>query len=127
MCISDEFDAIADKQIREAVYSILNQIIEIGWHSLDPLHRDEPPSDERKGHSANPQRGAYRHRLPAQRGGKIKYLLEEYVGLHRKQIAYMKRQRPGACTTFKNYPQCYLLQNEIGLLDIDHDEHPEHA
>ncbi|MFM7987185.1 MAG: hypothetical protein ACKPKO_48525, partial [Candidatus Fonsibacter sp.] len=27
-----------------------------------------------------------------------------------------------ACTIFKNYPQCYLLQNEIGLLDLDHDK-----
>jgi hypothetical protein len=53
--------------------------------------------------------------------------LEEYVGLDRKQIAYMKRQRSRACTIFKNYPQCYLLQNEIGLLDLDHDEQPERA
>ncbi|MFM7983364.1 MAG: hypothetical protein ACKPKO_28980 [Candidatus Fonsibacter sp.] len=48
--------------------------------------------------------------------------MEEYVGLDRNHIAYMKRQRPRACTIFKNYPQCYLLQNEIGLLDLDHDE-----
>ena len=60
--------------------------------------------------------------FPHSAGGKIKYLLEEYVGLDRKQIAYMKRQRSRACTIFKNYPQCYLLQNEIGLLDLDHDE-----
>ncbi|MFM7979388.1 MAG: hypothetical protein ACKPKO_08745, partial [Candidatus Fonsibacter sp.] len=60
--------------------------------------------------------------FPHSAGGQIKYLLEEYVGLDRKQIAYMKRQMPRACTIFKNYPQCYLLQNEIGLLDLDHDE-----
>ncbi|MFM7980956.1 MAG: hypothetical protein ACKPKO_16725, partial [Candidatus Fonsibacter sp.] len=53
---------------------------------------------------------------------KIKYLLEEYVGLGRKQIAYMKRQWPRACTIFNNYPQCYLLQNETGLLDLEHEE-----
>ncbi|MFM7986783.1 MAG: hypothetical protein ACKPKO_46460 [Candidatus Fonsibacter sp.] len=44
------------------------------------------------------------------------------MGLYRNQIAYMRRQRPRACTIFKNYPQCYLLQNEIGLLDLNHDE-----
>ncbi|MFM7983188.1 MAG: hypothetical protein ACKPKO_28095 [Candidatus Fonsibacter sp.] len=60
--------------------------------------------------------------FPHSAGGMIKYILEEYVGLDRKQIAYMKRQRPRACTIFNNYPQCYLLQNEIGLLDFDHDE-----
>ena len=62
--------------------------------------------------------------FPHSAGGKIKYLLEEYVGLDRKQIAYMKRQRSRACTIFKNCPQCYFLQNEIGLLDLDHDKQP---
>ena len=42
--------------------------------------------------------------------------------MDRKQIAYMKRQTSRACTIFKNYPQCYLLQNGIGLLDLDHKE-----
>ncbi|MFM7984781.1 MAG: hypothetical protein ACKPKO_36210 [Candidatus Fonsibacter sp.] len=48
--------------------------------------------------------------------------MEEYVGFDKKHIAYMKRERSRACTIFKNYPQCYLLQNEIGLLDLDPDE-----
>ncbi|MFM7985532.1 MAG: hypothetical protein ACKPKO_40090, partial [Candidatus Fonsibacter sp.] len=48
-------------------------------------------------------------------GGNTKHLLEECVGLDNKQIAYMKRQGSRACTIFKNYPQCYLLQNEKGL------------
>ncbi|MFM7979134.1 MAG: hypothetical protein ACKPKO_07435, partial [Candidatus Fonsibacter sp.] len=65
--------------------------------------------------------------FPHSAGGNIKYILEEYVGLDRKQIAYMMRQRPRACTIFKNSPQCYLLQNEIGLFDIYHDEQPENA
>jgi hypothetical protein len=53
--------------------------------------------------------------------------LEEYVGLARKQIAYMKRQKSRAGTVFKNYPQWHLLQNVIGLFDLDHDEQPEQA
>ncbi|MFM7984602.1 MAG: hypothetical protein ACKPKO_35280, partial [Candidatus Fonsibacter sp.] len=48
--------------------------------------------------------------------------MEAYVGLDRKHIAHMNRQRSRACTIFKNYPQCHLLQNEIGLLDLDHDD-----
>ncbi|MFM7987905.1 MAG: hypothetical protein ACKPKO_52190, partial [Candidatus Fonsibacter sp.] len=31
-CIFDDIDVISDKKIREAVYSILNQILEIGRH-----------------------------------------------------------------------------------------------
>ena len=57
--------------------------------------------------------------FPHSAGGNVKCLLDEYVDLDRKQIADMKRQRSRACAIFKNYPQCYLLQNEIGLLDLD--------
>jgi hypothetical protein len=49
-------------------------------------------------------------------------MLEEYVGLDKKQIAYVKRQNSRACTIFKNYPQCYLLEREIGLLNLHDDD-----
>ena len=32
MCIFDDIDVISDKLIREAVYNILDQILEIGRH-----------------------------------------------------------------------------------------------
>jgi hypothetical protein len=61
--------------------------------------------------------------FPHSAGGKLKYLLEECVGLDRKQMAYIKKkQRSRACTIFKNYPQCYMLEHEIGLLDMESDE-----
>ena len=62
--------------------------------------------------------------FPHSAGGKIKYLLEEYVGLDRKQISYMKKQHARACTIFKNYPQCVMLGHEIGLLNL-HDDSSE--
>ena len=110
------------KKIREAVYNILNQILEIRRHfkihCIVTNHLPTNGKDTRRilneAHTVTD--------FPPSASGKTKYLLEEYVGLDRKQIAYMKRQRPRACTIFKNYPQCYLLQNEIGLLDLDHDD-----
>jgi hypothetical protein len=62
--------------------------------------------------------------FPHSAGGKVKYLLEEYVGLDRKQIAYLKKQNSRACTVYKNYPQCYMLEHEVGLLNI-HDSDSE--
>ena len=126
-CIFDDIDVISDKKIREAVYNTLNQILEIGRHfknhCIATNHLPTNGKDTRRilneAHTVT--------YFPHSAGGQVKYLLEEYVGLDRGQIAYMKRQRSRACTIFKNYPQCYLLQNEIGLLDLDHDEQPEHA
>ena len=37
---------------------------------------------------------------PHNAGGKIKYLLEEYVGLDGKHIAYATPQRANTCTSF---------------------------
>ena len=124
-CIFDDIDVISNKKRREAMSNILNQILEIGrrFKIHCSIMTNHLPTNG-KGRSPNPQRGAYRHVLPHSAGSIIKYRLEEYVGLDTKQIAYMKRQRSRACTIFKNYPQCYLLQNEIGLLDLDHDEQP---
>ena len=62
--------------------------------------------------------------FPHSSSGKIKYLLEEYVGLDRKQISHMKKQHSRACTIFKNYPQCFMLEHEVGLLNL-HDDSSE--
>ena len=103
------------------MYNILNQILDIGRHfkihcivtSHLPTNGKDTCRILNKAHTVT--------YFPHSAGGNIKYLLEEYVGLDRKQIADMKRQRSRACTIIKNYPQWYLLQNEIGLLDLDHD------
>ena len=39
-------------------------------------------------------------------------MLEEYVGLDKKQIAYMKKRCSRWCTVFKNYPQVFLQEDE---------------
>jgi len=55
--------------------------------------------------------------------------LEEYVGLDRKQIMYMKKQNSRWATLYKNYPQCYMVEHEIGMLNIhdDSSEDEKHA
>ena len=106
------------------MYNILNQILEIGRHfKIHCIVTNHLPTNGKDTRRILNEAHTVTY-FPHSAGGKIKYLLEEYVGLDRKQIAYMKRQRSRACTIFKNYPQCYLLQNEIGLLDLDHDEQP---
>ncbi len=55
-------------------------------------------------------------------GGEIKYMLEEYVGLVKKQIAYAKKQNSRWCTIFKKYSQCYVVEHEIDLLNLHDDD-----
>ena len=46
------------------------------------------------------------------------------MGLDRKQISYMKKQNSRWATIYKNYPQCYVVEHEIGLLNL-HDDSSE--
>jgi hypothetical protein len=63
--------------------------------------------------------------FPHSAGGKIKYMLEEYVGLDKKQIAYLKKQNSRWATIFKNYPQVYMVERELGLLNVLDDDEQE--
>jgi len=122
MCIFDDIDVISNKKVREAVYDILNQILEIGRHyKIDCICTNHLPTNGKETRRNLNEAHTITY-FPHNAGGKIKYLLEEYVGLDRKQMAYIKKQRSRACTIFKNYPQCYMLEHEIGLLDMESDE-----
>ena len=98
VCIFDDIDVISDKKIREAVYNILNQILEIGRHfKIHCIVTNHLPTNGKDTRRILNEAHTVTY-FPHSAGGKIKYLLEEYVGLDRKQIAYMKRQRSRACT-----------------------------
>ena len=122
ICIFDDIDVISDKKIREGVYTILNQVLEIGRHyKIHCVVTNHLPTNGKDTRRILNEAHTVTY-FPHSAGGKIKYMLEEYVGLDKKQIAYMKRQNSRACTIFKNYPQCYLLEHEIGLLNLHDDD-----
>ena len=122
ICIFDDIDVISDKKIREGVYTILNQVLEIGRHyKIHCVVTNHLPTNGKDTRRILNEAHTVTY-FPHSAGGKIKYMLEEYVGLDKKQIAYTKRQNSRACTIFKNYPQCYLLEHEIGLLNLHDDD-----
>jgi hypothetical protein len=124
ICIFDDIDVISDKKIREAVYDILNQVLEIGRHyKIHCVVTNHLPTNGKDTRRILNEAHTVTY-FPHSAGGKIKYLLEEYVGLDRKQISYMKKQHSRACTIFKNYPQCFMLEHEVGLLNL-HDDSSE--
>ena len=123
VCIFDDIDVIADRKIREGVYNILNQVLEIGRHyKITCVVTNHLPTNGKDTRRILNEAHTITY-FPHSAGGKIKYMLEEYVGLDKKQIAYMKKRCSRWCTVFKNYPQVFMLQNELGLLNImDEDE-----
>jgi len=121
ICIFDDIDVISEKKVREAVYDVLNQVLEIGRHyKIHCVVTNHLPTNGKDTRRILNEAHTVTY-FPHSAGGKIKYMLEEYVGLDKKQIAYMKKQNSRWATIYKNYPQCYAVEHEIGLLNI-HDD-----
>jgi hypothetical protein len=112
--IFDDIDVISDKKIRDEVYKILNKVLEIGRHyKITALVTNHLPTN-----------GKYTRRIlneshqvvyfPHSASGRIKYLLIDYLGLDKKQVAYF---RPNSrwCCIYKNYPQIHMSEHEIVL------------
>ena len=57
--------------------------------------------------------------FPASAGGKIKYVLTEYLGVDEQKIRYFKRLNTRWIVIRKNYPQCWAAQHEVGLLNVE--------
>ena len=114
--IFDDIDVISDKKIRDEVYKILNKVLEIGRHykitALVTNHLPTNGKDTRRILNESHQVVYFPHSA----SGRIKYLLIDYLGLDKKQVAYF-RQNSRWCCIYKNYPQIYMLEHEIGLLN----------
>ena len=115
--IFDDVDCISDKKIKEAIYAIMNKMLEISRHfSTSCIVTNHLPTDGRATRRILNEAQAVVC-FPHSAGNKIRYLLENYVGVDKKQITKFKRMNTRAVTIYKNYPQVYMTQHEIGLLN----------
>ena len=123
--IFDDIDCIPDKKIREAVYSIMDQILQVGRHHkitcLITMHLPTAGKDTRK---LLNESHIYVW-FPQSAGKKISYLLEEYLDVDPKLIRYFKKSNSRSCVIFKNYPAAYMLENEIAMLHMDESDNEQ--
>jgi hypothetical protein len=123
VCIFDDIDVLSDKKIKEAVYKIMDSVLEIGRHfKITAIITNHLPTN-----------GLFTRRIlneahcyvffPHSAGGKIRYLLQEYLDIDKHMIKYFKNANSRWCVIYKNYPMAYMLEHEIGMLHgIDDDD-----
>ncbi len=96
VCIFDDIDVILDKKIRDAVYSILNQALEIGRRfKITIVVTNHLPTNGKDTRRILNEAHTITY-FPRRAGGRIRYLLENYVGLGKKQTQYLSRTPGGA-------------------------------
>jgi hypothetical protein len=111
--VADDVDVISDKKVRDAVISLVNQILEIGRHFKTTLimtnHLATAGRDTRRilneAHTIT-----YFPHSGSSHG--IKYLLEEYCGIGKKDQLIAKRSGSRWATVFKNYP-CVIMTEKM--------------
>ena len=120
--IFDDIDVLSNKKIREEVYKLQNQVLEVGRHyNITCICTNHLPTNGKDTRRILNEAHSFTY-FPHAATGRIKYFLTEYLGLDKKTIAYMKRQNSRWATIFKNYPGEYMLEHEIGLLSVFDDE-----
>ena len=117
--IFDDIDVISNKLIRAEIYNILNKILEIGRHfSITCIVTNHLPTNGRDTRRILNESHSVTY-FPHSASGRIKYLLIDYLGIDKKMIRKFRISNSRWCTIFKNYPQLYMLEREIGLLNED--------
>lgn len=121
LCIFDDVDVIDNKKIREAVYSILNQVLEVGRHHriscIITNHLPTAGKDTRRVLNECHSVTIFPH-SGSKRG--LNYLCMEYLGLDKSDIVRMKKSKSRWATIFKNYPNVIMTERCIwSLADQD--------
>jgi energy-coupling factor transporter ATP-binding protein EcfA2 len=126
LVIFDDIDVISNKDHREAVYKILNQILEVGRHHKTSCivtnHLPTGGKDTRRiineSHSVTyfPQSGS---------AGQMKRLLQDYLGLDTATLKKIRKLNTRWATVFKNFPMAVMTEKLIFSLNPDDDSESE--
>ena len=123
LVIFDDVDVISNKLHREAVYSILNQILEVGRHHktfcIVTNHLPTSGKDTRRIINESHSVTYFPHSGSA---GQMKRLLIDYLGLDSQTLKRIRKMQTRWCTVFKNYPMAVLTEKCLFSLNSDSDD-----
>lgn len=121
--IFDDIDVISDKRQREAVYNLLNQMLEIGRHHkitvLITSHLATSGKDTRRVLNEAHAIVYFPHSGSAVG---LRRLLEAYCGLDMKLIKKIKQLKSRWCVYYKNYPPVVMCEHDIFLVSDEGDD-----
>ena len=114
MFIFDDCDVITDKKSRDAVYTVMGLALECGRHrSIDIMSTNHLPTD--KGNTRRILNEAH-YIVYFPNSGQVRginYLLENYVGMDKKQIKMIKGLNSRWACIYKHFPQYVLTERNL--------------
>ena len=117
LCIFDDIDVISKKELKEAVYNILNQILETGRHfSISCIITNHLPSSGHDTRRILNECHSITYFPHSGNNGKLKKFLLDQVGIDKVDYIKNKKSKSRWATVFKNYPMVNMTEREIRLL-----------
>ena len=90
--IVDDVDVLTNKKIREEVYKLMNQGLEVGRHyRINMVVTNHLATNQKDTRRILNEASSYTY-FPHSASAKIRYFLENYVGIDKKMINYFKKQ-----------------------------------
>jgi GTPase SAR1 family protein len=118
MVIFDDIDVIRDREIKEAVYDILNGILEIGRHfNINCILTNHLPSNGKDTRRILNECHSITYFPHAGAGRQQRYFLENYAGLDVKEMKRIKQMKTRWATIFKTYPMCVMTEKALFTFD----------
>ena len=118
LVIFDDIDVIKEKDIKAAVYDVLNGILEIGRHfHIDCILTNHLPSNGRETRRILNECHSITYFPHAGGGRGTKYFLENYAGLDSKEMKKIKKMKTRWATIFKTYPMCIMTEKDLFTFD----------
>jgi hypothetical protein len=118
LVLFDDMDVVREKTIREACYQILNEILETGRHfktsCIITNHLATGPHLKRILNEAH-----WFVYFPSGATRSTKYVLENYIGVDKKDVAKIKACKSRWAFCLKNFPQCVITEKVAFMLCDD--------
>lgn len=118
LCLFDDIDNIRDKQLKKKLFQTLNDCLQIGrkfkievlitYHNFASGHETKTILNECNSITFN-------YRTFGNRS--LKYLLDAYLGMDKKQIERLKKLEGRMVTVCKTYPKVVLGEKELYILE----------
>lgn len=112
LVIMDDVEMVKEKAIREALFTFINSILTTGRHTKTSiiLTTHYPNHQHIRNFLNEAHNFVY---FPYGSNRATNYVLENYIGLGKKDILAIKKLKTRFASVYKNYPQCVLTEHNV--------------
>jgi len=123
LVIFDDIDCIKNKELKEEVYNILDQILETGRHfSITCIITNHLPTGGNTTRRILNECHSITYFPHSGNTGKLKKFLIDQVGISKEDYIKNRKAKSRWATIFKNYPMVNMTEKEIHILGDEDDE-----